>query len=112
MKFERGKDPKKVLHIGMEEHIIQLMAAHIKEYLYDRMNFWMPPDDDDVIAIWSRNGAYIKLKPVQHGFKLLTSDSKYPGYYIEYDTGGMHFGNCTIEMFLEKPNRKSTFADS
>ena len=106
MNFERGKDPKETIGIGIEEYLIQKISEHINTYLTSNYILKVMEKDPirptNTIGEWVREGGtYIKLICID--VDLLRGETKYRNYYIEYDIGGLNYGACSIEEFLEKP---------
>ncbi len=103
MNFERYKDPKESIGVGIQEYLIQRISEHVDTYLTKRMRLSLFDKLSDTIAEWvMEGGAYIKLMRTRSDMSF-TEDSKYPDFYITYDSGVMHYGNCPIEEFLKKP---------
>ena len=105
MNFEKNLDPKEAMHIGIKEFLIKKISEHMETYLSVKFRTEGPANEfDNTVLSWIKEGgAYIKLiKRDGLGF---TDESKYPEYYVSYDSGGLHYGNCTVEEFLEKPEK-------
>lgn len=106
MNFEREKDPKEAIKIGMTEHLINCITKvfakdeELGDYEYREVN---SPNNPEIKGEWvqPRTGAYFKLIKTREN-RLFTAESEY-GYYLEYDDG-VHYGNMLVDDIVEEAN--------
>jgi hypothetical protein len=95
MNFERGKDPKESMSIGLKEYAFQLVSL-----LANKMDLALEtdayPNNPEIIFSWRspKNGSYMILS------------ERESEYSISYDLGDINYGNASLgdikEMLEER----------
>lgn len=105
MNFERHKDPKESIGIGIEAFLIKKISETLSHHKHREYNTYeltieRNTNNPGTKASWIQplTGYYFKLiKDTKN--RLFLEDSDY-SYYLEYDHG-LHYGNMFVDNFIK-----------